>query len=77
MRWLLAQDWLRPLAGIAAAVLAALLFLIGLRRAGEKTGALEERLRHVQCVERARARMSEVPRPDGRDVSRRLRDGSF
>ena len=77
MTWVISQNWLRTLAIWAAVVLTAFFFLFGFRRQGERFGELNERLRHVQNVERARSRMEEVPHPDRGDVLSRLRDGDF
>ena len=77
MSGLLVHGWVRVLAIWGAVLMTALLFLIGLRRQGERMGELHAQLRQARAIERARARMEEVPRPHPGDLERRLRDGDF
>jgi hypothetical protein len=77
MSWLAAQGWVRTLFVWGALVLTAFLFLLGLRRQGEKTGELRAELQHARNIERVRARMEEIPRPHRGDVVERLRNHDF
>ena len=67
------KSWL----AIAAA---ALLFILGARRSGEKAGRANERLENLERTNDARQRMLEAAsrRPHDRDaLAERLRDGKF
>lgn len=75
--WLLAQAWFRKAVVIGAAVLAAVLFILGQRKAGERVGQMKEKLKNATAVEKAKERMEAVPRPDKPDVVTKLRDGKF
>jgi hypothetical protein len=57
-----------------------LLFLLSLRRAGERAGRMAERLEQLERNDAVRDRMLEAAarRPRSRDeLARRLRDGRF
>lgn len=77
MTWLLAQPWFRKAAVIAAVALAAVLFVLGQRKAGERVGALKTKLENADAAAKVKAKMDAVPRPDKPDVVDRLRNGSF
>lgn len=67
------KSWL----AIAAA---ALLFILGARRSGEKAGRANERLENLERTNDARQRMLDAAsrRPHDRDaLAERLRDGKF
>ena len=67
------KSWL----AIAAA---AILFILGARRSGEKAGRANERLGNVERTNDARQRMLDAAsrRPHDRDaLAERLRDGKF
>nr|WP_272490715.1 hypothetical protein [Mesobacterium pallidum] len=64
----------------AAIALAVLLFLLALRRSGERTGRLAERLETTEKANDVQRRMLEAAarRPRSRDdLAQRLRDGEF
>ena len=68
------------LSAIAAIALAILLFLMALRRSGERTGRLAERLEIMEKTNDVQRRMLEAAarRPRSRDdLAERLRDGRF
>ena len=63
-----------------ATALAVLLFLLALRRSGERTGRLSERYETTEKINDAQRRMLEAAarRPRNRDeLAERLRDGRF
>ena len=63
-----------------ATALAVLLFLLALRRSGERTGRLSERYETTEKINDAQRRMLEAAarRPRNRDeLADRLRDGRF
>lgn len=67
------KSWL----AIAAA---AILFILGARRSGEKSGRANERLENLERTNDARQRMLDAAsrRPHDRDaLAERLRDGKF
>jgi hypothetical protein len=75
-----ASPWLRAALRYGAIVLAVLLFLLSLRRSGERTGRLAERLETAEKSHEAQRRMLEAAarRPRSRDdLAERLRDGQF
>ena len=75
-----ASPWVRAALRYAAIVLAVLLFLLALRRSGEKAGRLAERLETMEKAHDAQRRMLEAAarRPRDRDdLADRLRDGRF
>jgi hypothetical protein len=64
----------------AAIALAVSLFLLSLRRSGERAGRLAERIEHQEKANEIQRRMLEAAarRPLGRDeLAQRLRDGEF
>ena len=64
----------------AAIALTVLLFLLSLRRSGERTGRLAERLENMEKANEIKRRMLETAarRPRNRDeLAQRLRDGQF
>lgn len=72
--------WARALLRYAAVVLAIALFLLSLRRAGERAGRLAERLETLEVANEAQRRMLDAAtrRPRDRDeLVERLRDGTF
>ena len=78
--WLAARPWALRLARWGAIALTVLLFLLSLRRAGERTGRMAERLEQLERNDAVRERMLEAAarRPRSRDeLARRLRDGRF
>ena len=77
---LLTSEWVRAALRYAAAALTILLFLLSLRRAGERAGRLAERIETSEKVNEIQRGMLEAAarRPRDRDeLARRLRDGEF
>lgn len=77
---LLASRWARRLFVWAALIVAVLLFLLNLRRAGETAGRHAERLNQMERQNDIQSRMLEAAstRPRHRDdLADRLRDGRF
>lgn len=75
-----ASPWMRAALRYGAIVLAVLLFLLSLRRSGERAGRLAERLETAEKANDVQRRMLEVAarRPrDYHELAERLRDGSF
>ena len=75
-----ASPWVRAAVRYGAIVLAVLLFLISLRRSGERAGRLAERLETTEKANDVQRRMLEAAarRPRDRDdLADRLRDGLF
>ena len=75
-----ARPWVRVALRYAAIVLAVLLFLLALRRSGERAGRLAERLEIAEKSHEAQRRMLRAAgrRPRSRDdLAERLRDGQF
>jgi DNA-binding MarR family transcriptional regulator len=75
-----ASPWVRAALRYGAITLAVLLFLFALRRSGERTGRLAERLETTEKTNDVQRRMLEAAtrRPRGRnELAERLRDGSF
>ena len=75
-----ASPWARAALRYAALALAVLLFLLALRRSGEKAGRLAERIEMMEKAHDAQRRMLEAAarRPRDRDdLAQRLRDGRF
>ena len=75
-----ASPWGRPALRYGTIVLAVLLFLLALRRSGERTGRLAERLETTEKANGVQRQMLEaaVRRPrDRNELAERLRDGSF
>jgi hypothetical protein len=74
------SPWVRSALRYGAIVLAVLLFLHSLRRSGERTGRLAERLETREKVNDVQRRMLEAAarRPrDRNELAERLRDGRF
>ena len=84
MGWILsviaASPWARAMLKGAVAVLTIMLFLLSLRRAGERAGRLAERLETPEKANEIQRQMlvaaSRRPR-DRDDLAQRLRDGRF
>ena len=74
-----ASPWIRAALRYGAVVLAVLLFLLALRRSGELTGRLAERLETSEKTDDVQRRMLEAARrPRDRDeLAERLRGGRF
>jgi hypothetical protein len=75
-----ASPWMRTALSYGAIVLAVLLFLLSLRRSGERAGRLAERLVTTEKANDVQRRMLEAAarRPRDRDeLVERLRDGEF
>lgn len=75
-----ASPWMRAALRYGAFALAVLLFLLSLRRSGERAGRLAERLETTEKVNDIQRRMLEAAarRPrDRNELSQRLRDGEF
>jgi hypothetical protein len=82
--WLLtgiaASPWVRAALRYGAIVLAVLLFLLSLRRSGERAGRLAERLETMEKANDVQRQMLEAAtrRPrDRNELAQRLRDGRF
>jgi len=77
---LIAMPWARRVARLALAVLTIALFLVNLRRMGERAGRAAERLDHLERSNVIQRRMLDVAsrRPRSRDdLVERLREGGF
>jgi hypothetical protein len=77
---LAASPWVRPALLYVAIILAVLLFLLSLRRSGERAGRLAERLDTTEKTNAIQRRMLEAAarRPRDRDeLVDRLHDGGF
>jgi len=75
-----ASPWTRAALRYGAIVLAVLLFLLSLRRSGERAGRLAERLETTEKANDVQRRMLEAAarRPrDRNELAERLRDGEF
>ncbi|WP_093359540.1 hypothetical protein [Tropicimonas isoalkanivorans] len=75
-----ASPWTRAALRYGAIVLAVLLFLLSLRRSGERTGRLAERLETTEKANDVHRQMLEAAarRPrDRNELAQRLRDGRF
>jgi hypothetical protein len=75
-----AGPWMRAALRYGAIALAVFLFLLALRRSGERAGRLAERLETVERTHDVQRRMLEAAarRPRDRDdLADRLRDGRF
>jgi hypothetical protein len=75
-----ASSWTRAALRYGAIVLAVLLFLLSLRRFGERAGRLAERLETTEKANDVHRRMLEAAarRPrDHNELAERLRDGRF
>ncbi len=75
-----ASPWMQAALRYVAIVLAVLLFLLSLRRSGERVGRLAERLETTEKANDVQRRMLEAatrrPRDDN-ELAERLRDGQF
>ena len=74
------SPWARTALRYGVTALAILLFLLALRRSGERTGRLAEQLETMEKTHDAQRRMLEAAarRPRSRDdLVERLRDGRF
>lgn len=74
------SPWMRAALRYGAIALAVLLFLLSLRRSGERTGRLAERLEATEKANDVQRRMLEAAarRPrDRNELAERLRDGRF
>ncbi|WP_127144670.1 hypothetical protein [Pelagibacterium montanilacus] len=74
------SPWMRAALRFGAIVLAVLLFLLALRRTGERAGRLAERLKTTEKANDVQRQMLEAAarRPRDRDeLAERLRDGRF
>jgi len=75
-----ASPWMRAALRYGAIALAVLLFLLSLRRSGERAGRLAERLETTEKANDVQRRMLEAAarRPrDRNELAERLRDGRF
>ena len=75
-----ASPWMRVALRYGAIALTVLLFLLSLRRSGERAGRLAERLETMEKVNDIQRKMLEAAarRPRDRDeLAERLRDGRF
>ncbi|MCD1620915.1 hypothetical protein K7H20_22945 [Salipiger manganoxidans] len=75
-----ASPWMRAALRYGVTAFAILLFLLALRRSGERAGRLAEQLETTERSHDAQRRMLEaaVHRPRSRDdLAERLRDGRF
>jgi hypothetical protein len=75
-----AAPWARAGLRYGAIILTIVLFLLSIRRAGERVGRKAERLEHTEKTNAIQRRMLEAAarRPHGRDdLLERLRDGGF
>jgi hypothetical protein len=75
-----AIPWMRAALRYGAITLTIVLFLLSIRRAGERTGRLAERLETTEKANEIQRRMLEAAarRPRSRDdLAERLRDGHF
>ena len=75
-----AAPWMRAALRYGAIVVTVLLFLLALRRSGERAGRLAERLETSEKANDVQRQMLEAAarRPrDHRELAERLRDGSF
>ena len=77
---LLARPWARWAAGVALTALTIALFILNLRRAGERAGRSAARLQHLERLHDIQRQMLEAAaeRPRNRDdLLERLRNGGF
>ena len=75
-----ANPWARTALRYAAIALTIVLFLLSIRRAGERVGRIAERLEHAETTNAIQRQMLEAAarRPRDRDeLVDRLRDGGF
>ena len=77
---LMARPWARRATGLALAALTIILFLLNLRRQGERTGRSAERLENLERANAIQRKMLDAAsrRPRDRDdLLDRLREGGF
>ena len=77
---IIAQPWARRAAGFALVALAVVLFLLNLRRTGERAGRAAERLDQLERTNASQRQMLDAAahRPRDRDaLVERLRRGGF
>ena len=77
---LLARPWARRVASLALVALTIILFLLNLRRAGERAGRTAERLENLERANAIQRQMLDAAsrRPRDRDdLLERLREGGF
>ena len=77
---ILTRTWARRAAGLALAMLTITLFLLNLRRAGERAGRAAERLENLERTHAIQRQMLDAAsrRPRDRDdLLERLREGGF
>jgi hypothetical protein len=77
---LMARPWARRVVGFALAALSIAMFILNLRRAGERAGRAAERLETTERINAVQRKMLEAAanRPRGRDdLLDRLRGGGF
>ena len=80
LTWLAVSSWARAALRYGATALAVLLFLLALRRSGERAGRLAERLETSEKTNDVQRQMLDAAarRPrDRNDLADRLRDGRF
>jgi hypothetical protein len=80
LTWIATRPWMRAALRNGAIALAVLLFLLALRRSGERAGRLVERLEATEKANDVQRRMLEAAarRPrDHHELAERMRDGSF
>jgi hypothetical protein len=76
----LARPWARRLAGLMLAALAITLFILNLRRSGERAGRAAERIDQLERTHAIQTQMLDAAsrRPSDRDdLLDRLREGGF
>lgn len=80
LTWIATRPWMRAVIRYGVTAFAILLFLLALRRSGERAGRLAEQLETTEKTNGAQRRMLEAaarrPRNRGELVDR-LRDGRF
>jgi hypothetical protein len=80
LAWIAASPWARAALRYSALALTILLFLLSIRRAGERAGRLAERLETMEKANGVQRQMLDAAarRPRDRDeLAERLRDGRF
>ena len=80
LAWIAASPWARAALRYGVLALTVLLFLLSIRRAGERAGRLAERLETLEKTNDVQRRMLDAAsrRPRDRDeLAQRLRDGRF
>lgn len=77
---LFGRPWARQVAALALAALTVILFILNLRRSGERAGRAAERLDQLERINAIQRQMLDAPsrRPRSRDdLLDRLREGEF